>query len=127
MGESNLTCKNWLHSMNWKLFLMNNKIWMVKVRSKRQVRMDKLEICAVRDSAVDPDVANAADALKRCVIGQTFIIVLLNVEVGHLHQLEHVDFIMYLDNLNQIAREFLNSVQFVIQYTFYFLIICLVY
>merc|ERR1719509_658004 len=29
-NESNLTCKNWLHSMhwNWKLFLMNNKIWM---------------------------------------------------------------------------------------------------
>merc|ERR1719350_2064774 len=28
--ESNLTCKNW-HSMTWKLFLMNNKIWMAKV------------------------------------------------------------------------------------------------
>merc|ERR1712129_518532 len=96
MGESNLTCKNWLHSMNWKLFLMNNKIWMVKVRSKRQVRMDKLEIRAVRDSAVDPDVANAADALKRCVIGQIFIIVLLNVEVGHLDRLEHANLIFLL-------------------------------
>jgi len=87
--------------------------------------MDKLEIRAVRDSAVDPDVANAADALKRCVIGQIFIIALPNVEVSHLHRLEHAnfdfDFIMYVDNLNQIAREFLNSVQFVIQYTFYFL------
>jgi len=32
-NESKLTCKNWLHSMhwNWKLFLMNNKIWMAKV------------------------------------------------------------------------------------------------
>merc|ERR1712204_106659 len=30
-NESNLTCKNWQHSMNWELFLMNNKIWMAKV------------------------------------------------------------------------------------------------
>merc|ERR1712129_59483 len=96
MGESNLTCKNWLHSMNWKLFLMNNKIWMVKVRSKRQVRMDKLEICAVRDSAVDPDVANAADALKRSVIGQIFIIALPNVEVSHLDRLEHANLLLIL-------------------------------
>merc|ERR1712129_426785 len=96
MGESNLTCKNWLHSMNWKLFLMNNKIWMVKVRSKWQVRMDKLEICAVRDSAVDPDVANAADALKRCVIGQTFIIALPSVEVFHLDRLEHANLLLIL-------------------------------
>merc|ERR1712129_45086 len=50
-NELNLTCKNWLHSMrwNWKLFLMNNKIWMEKVWSKWQVRMAKLEICAVQD------------------------------------------------------------------------------
>merc|ERR1712129_364968 len=27
-NESNLTCKNWLRSMHWKLFLMNNK-WMI--------------------------------------------------------------------------------------------------
>merc|ERR1712129_436031 len=94
MGESNLTCKNWLHSMNWKLFLMNNKIWMVKVRSKRQVRMDKLEICAVRDGVVDPDVANATDALKRCVIGRVFIIALPNVEVFHLHRLEHANLLL---------------------------------
>merc|ERR1712204_1536 len=42
---------------------------------------------------------------------------------GPLGTCQSVDFIMYLDNLNQIAREFLNSVQFVIQYTFYFLIL----
>merc|ERR1712129_542505 len=92
-NESKLTCKNWLHSMHWKLRFLK-KIWMAKVSSKWQVRMDKLEICAVQDGVVDQIVANATDALKRCVIGQVFIIVLLNVEVGHLHRLEHVNLIL---------------------------------
>merc|ERR1740123_203882 len=52
-NESKLTCKNWLHSMHWN--------WM-KLRF-----LKKLELCAVHDGVVNPIVANAADALKRCV------------------------------------------------------------
>merc|ERR1712204_101916 len=64
---------NWLRSMhwNWKLFLMNNKIW----------------------------IAKAADALKRSVIGQIFHIALLNVKDSHLLGVEHANFIIYLDRI----------------------------
>merc|ERR1739844_103073 len=70
--------------------------------------MDKLEMWAAHDGVVNQIVANATDALKRCVIGQAFTIALPNAEDGHLHRLEHVnfDFIIYL---NRIAREFLND------------------
>merc|ERR1740116_799754 len=55
---------NWLRSMHWYWMKLRflNKIWMAKVGLRRQVRLDKLEMCAVQASIADPDVANAQDA-----------------------------------------------------------------
>merc|ERR1712129_336508 len=79
----------------------------VKAQLEERIESDMQELAALdeletvseehRDLVVDPAVASVADALKRCVIGQVFIIALPNVEVSHLDRLEHANFIIYLN------------------------------